>query len=132
MSDGFDFNRLVLIVAVLEKHAGLKLNSFDVFINVSGGFRINETAADLAVATAIASSLKEKPVSDRIGFIGEISLSGEIRPVSQCGRRVIEYKNSGFSTILLPECDIAKASAVGFEGEIIGVKTIQDAMSYLF
>ncbi|HNX25667.1 MAG TPA: DNA repair protein RadA, partial [Spirochaetota bacterium] len=80
LSDGFDMNRLIIICAVLEKHAGLKLSNFDVFINVSGGFNINETAGDLAVAAAIASSLKEKRVEDGAGFIGEVSLSGDIRP----------------------------------------------------
>ena len=70
---------LILITAVLEKHAGLKLNSFDVFINVSGGFQINDTAADLAVAVSIASSLKNAAVPRGFGFLGEISLSGEIR-----------------------------------------------------
>ena len=100
MADGLDLNRLILIIAVLEKHGGLKLSSFDVFINVSGGFRINETAADLAVAMAITSSLKDRHIPGEAGFLGEISLSGEIRPVSQCSKRVQEFKLSGFNKIL--------------------------------
>ncbi len=132
MSDGFDLNRLILLIAVLEKHAGLKLGSFDVFINVSGGFRINETSADLAVAMAIASSLKDKAVPERTGMIGEISLSGEIRPVSQCSRRILEFKNSGFDRILLSEGDKREAEVSGFEGEIIAVKNISEAIDIIY
>lgn len=132
MADGFDLNRLILIAAVLEKHAGLKLNSFDVFINVSGGFQINDTAADLAVALSIASSLKDKPIPQGFGFLGEISLSGEIRPVSLCARRIQEFKYSGFTTLILPDVEGAEAKAVGFEGNCIGVRTIQEALDKLF
>ena len=132
MADGFDLNRLILITAVLEKHAGLKLNSFDVFINVSGGFQINDTAADLAVAVSIASSLKNTAVPRGFGFLGEISLSGEIRPVSLCGRRVQEFKHSGFNTLVLPEAEIDEAQANGFTDTIVGIRTIQEAMDKLF
>jgi DNA repair protein RadA/Sms len=132
MADGFDLNRLILITAVLEKHAGLKLNSFDVFINVSGGFQINDTAADLAVAVSIASSLKNAAVPRGFGFLGEISLSGEIRPVSLCGRRVQEFKYSGFKTLFLPEAEIEEAKTNGFADTIVGIRTIQEAMDKLF
>ncbi|MCP4137847.1 MAG: DNA repair protein RadA [bacterium] len=132
MADGLDLNRLILINAVLEKHAGLKLNSFDVFINVSGGFRIDETAADLAVAMAITSSLKDKSIPPRMGFLGEISLSGEMRPVSQCSRRIQEFKHSGFKTIILSKSNEKEAKASGFEGEIIGVKHISEAVEQVF
>jgi DNA repair protein RadA/Sms len=132
MADGFDLNRLILITAVLEKHAGLKLNSFDVFINVSGGFQINDTAADLAVAVSIASSLKNSAVPHGFGFLGEISLSGEIRPVSLCGRRIQEFKYSGFNTLFLPEAEINEAKAIGFNDTVVGIRTIQEAMDRLF
>lgn len=132
MSDGFDINRLILISAVLEKHGGLKLNSFDVFINVAGGFQINETAADLAVAMSITSSLKEKPIPGDTGLLGEISLSGEIRPVSQCERRVKEFMHSGFKSLVIPINDIKGAKKAGFEGDIIGIKNIHEAIDHLF
>ncbi|OHD63777.1 MAG: DNA repair protein RadA [Spirochaetes bacterium RBG_13_51_14] len=132
MADGFDLNRLILITAVLEKHAGLKLNSFDVFINVSGGFQINDTAADLAVAVSIASSLTNKPVPHGYGFLGEISLSGEIRPVSLCGRRIQEFKVSGFSTLVIPDAETGEAAAAGFTGSVIGIRNIQNMMDNLF
>jgi DNA repair protein RadA/Sms len=132
MADGLDLNRLVLITAVLEKHAGQKLNSFDVFLNVSGGFRINDTAADLAVAMSVTSSLREQPVPDGTGLLGEISLSGEIRPVSQCSRRLMEFKHSGFNTVLISHSDMKDAEKSGFEGNLIGVKDIGEVIDRLF
>ena len=132
MADGFDQNRLVLIAAVLERHAGLKLSSFDVFINIAGGFRITETAADLAVAMAIASSMKDKTIPEGFGFLGEISLSGSLRPVPQCARRVKEFMHSGFKTLVLSEQDTAEARAAGFTGLIKGVQNIQQAVEIIF
>jgi len=132
MADGFDLNRLILITAVLEKHAGLKIAAFDVFINVSGGFQINDTAADLAVAVSIASSFRNRSVPHGVGLLGEISLSGEIRPVSLCGRRIQEFKHSGFNTLVLPEAEVSEAKAIGFDGTVIGVRTVQDAIDRVF
>jgi DNA repair protein RadA/Sms len=132
MADGFDLNRLILITAVLEKHAGLKLNTSDVFINVSGGFQINDTAADLAVAVSIASSLRNAAVPRGCGFLGEISLSGEIRPVSLCGRRIQEFKRSGFDRLILPKAEFEEAKSAGFGEGAAGVGTIQEALSRLF
>ncbi|HOO71385.1 MAG TPA: DNA repair protein RadA [Spirochaetota bacterium] len=132
MADGFDLNRLILLTAVLEKHAGLKLSSFDVFINIAGGFQINETAADLSVAMAIASSLKDVPIPEGIGFLGEISLSGTLRPVPQCARRLKEFMLSGFHTVLLPDQDAAEAGTGGFTGTIKGVRNIQQALECVF
>ncbi len=116
MSDGFDYNRIILITAVLEKHAALKLGTFDVFINVAGGFTINETSADLAVAAAIASSLRNMPVPSDTGFLGEISLSGEVRPVSQCRRRVQEFGRSGFKRIFVSMRDLRGSRAGRISG----------------
>lgn len=131
MSDGFDFNRLILLAAVLEKHGFLKLSTYDVFINVAGGFQINEPSADLAVAMSIVSSLKDKPIREGTGFLGEISLSGEIRPVSQCTRRVQEFDRSGFKRILLSKKDYPDASHA-FKGEITAISSIFDAIDYIF
>ena len=132
MADGFDINRLVLIIAVLEKHAGLKLSSFDVFLNISGGFHINETGADLAVAMAVGSSMKDISIAERTGFIGEISLSGEIRPVPQCSRRIHEFRHSGFTTLILSEQDLRESDSSSFDGTIHGIKHIRDAMDRVF
>ena len=132
MADGLDQNRLVLITAVLERHAGLKLSTFDVFINIAGGFRITETAADLAVAMAIASSMNDAVIPEGVGFLGEISLSGSLRPVPQCARRVKEFMHSGFKTLVLSEQDTAEAKAAGFEGSIKGVQNIHQAIKTVF
>lgn len=132
MADGFDVNRLIILAAVLEKHAGLKLSSFDVFINMSGGFKATEPAADLAVAAAIASSLRDEKLPAGVGLIGEIALSGEIRPVPQCGRRAQELKTSGFKRIICAANDAQDIKDAGFTGEITGVRTITDALNALF
>lgn len=128
MADGFDLNRLIIITAVLEKHAALKMSNFDVFLNVAGGFSINETASDLAVAVSIASSYKEKSVPEKTGFLGEIALSGEIRPVSQPQRRIQEFMRNNFYTIILSEKDAVEAKKAGFEGAVVSVRTIIQAL----
>ena len=109
----------------------MKLNSHDIFINLAGGFHINETSADLAVAMSIVSSLKDKPISRDTGFLGEISLSGEIRPVTQCERRVIEFSKSGFRKILLPAGD-SKSINKPANLDLIEVKNIYDAIDCIF
>ncbi len=131
MADGFDMNRLIILAAVLEKHAGLKLSSFDIFINLSSGFRITEPAADLAVAAAIASSLKDSPLPLGLGLMGEISLSGDLRPVPQCGRRAAEFRSSGFTKILCCEQDAEDIRAAGFTGEILAATTVSGALKIL-
>ena len=98
-ASGFDLNRLQLIVAVLQKHAGLKLDSSDVFVNVVGGFRLREPAADLAVALAIASSKTKIPLDSGLAAFGEIGLTGEIRKVSQSEKRAKEAEKMGFAKI---------------------------------
>ncbi len=99
-ASGFDLNRLQLIVAVLQKHAGIKLDSADVFANVVGGFRLREPAADLAVALAIASSKIRKPLPVDLAAFGEIGLTGEIRIVSQIEKRKKEAQKMGFAKVV--------------------------------
>ncbi len=132
MADGIDYNRLIILAAVLEKHAGLKLNSFDIFANVSGGFKISETAADLAIAVAIASSLKNVAVPSQYGFLGEISLSGEIRPINQIETRLKEFANADFSKLFIAAANEAAKLKHDFKGEIIAVKNISQVLSIVF
>lgn len=132
MSDGFDLNRLILLIAVLEKHASLKLSDFDVFLNIAGGYRITETAADLAVAMTIASSLQNKQIDHKTAFLAEISLSGELRPVPQCNQRINELIRAGFKTIIISKCDAQELKKPDFDGEIIGIGKISAAIKYLF
>ncbi len=101
-SDGIDYNRMYLLIAVLEKRMGLRLSNADVYLNVIGGLRLTETAADAAVALALYSAIKDKPVPDELIAFGEIGLSGEIRAVSGVDQRVSEAIRLGFTRIALP------------------------------
>ena len=100
--NGLDINRLLLIVAVLSRRMGIPLAEQDVFVNVVGGLRITEPAADLAVAVAIASSMRDYPVRADTGLIGEVGLSGELRMVGQMTARLREAANLGFKTAVVP------------------------------
>jgi DNA repair protein RadA/Sms len=102
-SDGVDFNRAVLLMAVSEKRAGLKLSAFDAYINVIGGLRLDEPGADLSVALAIASSYRDVPISDDLVAIGEIGLTGEIRSVSNLNQRLSEVARLGFKKCIIPK-----------------------------
>jgi DNA repair protein RadA/Sms len=101
-ADGFDFNRAVLLMAVGEKRAGLKLSAFDVYINVIGGLRLDEPGADLSVALAVASSYRDAPIADDLAAIGEIGLTGEIRSVSNMNQRLGEVARLGFKKCIIP------------------------------
>ena len=101
--DGFDLNRAALLLAVAEKRAGLKLSSFDAYINVIGGLNLDEPAADLAVALAVASSYRDQSVPDDLVAIGEVGLTGEIRSVSNMAQRLSEVARLGFKQCIIPQ-----------------------------
>ena len=101
-SDGFDFNRAALLLAVAEKRGGMKLNIFDAYINVIGGLKLDEPGADLSVALAVASSYMDKPIADDLVAIGELGLTGEIRNVSQLNQRLTEVARLGFKQCIIP------------------------------
>ena len=102
-ADGFDFNRAVLLLAVAEKRAGMKLGYFDAYINVIGGLRLDEPGADLPVALAVASSYREVPIADDLVAIGEIGLTGEVRSVSHMNQRLGEVSRLGFKKCIVPK-----------------------------
>ena len=102
-SDGFDFNRAVLLMAVAEKRAGLKLSAFDAYINVIGGLHLDEPGADLPVILAVASSYRDKPVDSDMVAIGEVGLTGEIRSVSHLNQRLSEVARLGFKHCIIPK-----------------------------
>ena len=102
-ANGIDFNRLLILVAVLTKRVGLKLGMQDIFVNVVGGMRISEPAADLGVAAAIASSLRGAPISEDCVMIGEVGLSGELRSVGQAEKRLMEAAKLGFKRCVVPQ-----------------------------
>ena len=101
-SDGFDFNRAALLLAVAEKRGGMKLSMFDTYINVIGGLRLDEPGADLPVVLAVASSYREQAIADDLVAIGEVGLTGEIRSVSQLGQRLAEVARLGFKKCIIP------------------------------
>lgn len=102
-ADGFDFNRAVLLMAVAEKRANMKLNIFDAYINVIGGLRLDEPGADLAVVLAVASSYRDQAIADDLVAIGEVGLTGEIRSVSHMNQRLAEVARLGFHKCLIPK-----------------------------
>ncbi|MEH2956479.1 DNA repair protein RadA [Candidatus Merdisoma sp. JLR.KK006] len=123
---GMDYNRVNLLLAVLEKRLNLRLSNSDVYVNIAGGIRINEPAIDLGVVLAVISSYKDRPIDERVLAFGEVGLSGEVRAVSQAGQRVQEAKKLGFTTIILPEVCREQIGAV--EGiRLCGVRTVADA-----
>jgi DNA repair protein RadA/Sms len=125
--NGVDFNRLLLITAVLAKRLGLKLGDQDVFVNVIGGLQVGEPAADLAIALAIASSALDRPALADCALIGEIGLSGELRAVSQLPQRLREARQLGFRRVIVPRA--MRAGDVKLEGlEVIQARSLRDAL----
>lgn len=102
MSNGFDYNRAAMLLAVLEKRGGLKVSQCDAYLNIIGGLTLEEPAADLAAVVAIASSYLDKPVPDHIAAIGEVGLSGEIRSISHLEQRLTEVHRLGFIQCMIP------------------------------
>lgn len=126
-ANGIDLNRLLLLVAVLSKRVGVRLGDQDVFVNVVGGMRISEPAADLAVATAIASGFRDVPVAADLAMIGEIGLSGELRSVAQLERRLIEAARLGFRRCLIPKTSMkVRAKTDGLE--VLQALTVNEAI----
>lgn len=128
-TSGFDYNRASLLLAVLEKRAGYFFGNLDVFINVIGGLQLDETATDLAVAMAVVSSLNDRAVEERMLFVGELGLGGEIRAVSHIGQRIKEAQRLGFTKIVIPKQNLKQLSQEnGDKIEIIGAAYIKDAI----
>lgn len=107
-ADGFDFNRAVLLLAVMEKRAGMKLNLFDAYLNVIGGLRLDEPGADLPVVLAVASSYRDQPIADDLVAIGEVGMTGEIRSVSHLSQRLGEAARLGFKRCMIPRSSSEK------------------------
>ena len=126
---GTDYNRVNLLMAVLEKRAGLQLAECDAYVNVAGGMRITEPALDLAVVTAILSSYKNKALDNRTTIFGEVGLTGEIRAVNMAEQRVAEAAKMGFEICILPQANKEHIKANGIK--LIGVKSIQEVLGLL-
>lgn len=130
VATGFDNRRLALLLAVLDKRAGLSFSQLDVFLNVVGGVRMQEPAGDLAVATALASSVYDRPLSAGSIYLGEVGLGGEVRPVSQSERRLAEAAKMGMTTAFMSHRAIPSRVPKGIKA--VGVKSISELFSRLF
>ena len=127
---GIDYNRVNLLMAVLEKRVGLPLSGYDAYVNIAGGIRMNEPAVDLGIIMAVASSYKNRPVSEDTIVFGEVGLSGEVRAVTMPEQRVVEAKKLGFKVCVVPEVSLKSIGKV--EGiEVIGVKSVNQTMNLL-
>jgi DNA repair protein RadA/Sms len=130
VATGYDGRRLALLLAVLDKRAGLSFGQLDVFLNVVGGVRLQEPAGDLAVAAALASSVYDRALAHEAVFIGEVGLGGEIRPVSQAERRLAEAANMGMTTAFMAERAVPTRVPKGLRA--VGVRTIADLFERVF
>lgn len=131
MSTGFDYSRMSLLIAVLEKRAGYYFSGADAYINVVGGLRLDEPAVDLAVAMALVSSLKDVPISETAVAFGEIGLAGEIRSVSHAQSRVNEAIRLGFKTVVVPYYNLKSIKNQDESVRVIGVKSVREAFNAL-
>jgi DNA repair protein RadA/Sms len=127
-AEGFDFNRLGLLIAVLEKRIGLHLEAEDVFVNVAGGIKVVDPVADLAVALAIASALRNQPLQPQSVAVGEVGLGAEVRSVSQLGLRLNEAEKLGFRRCLVPANNCKKISGAPAGIEIVPVSNLKEAL----
>jgi len=132
MSTGFDYNRMSMLLAVLEKRAGYFFNNMDAYVNVVGGLKLDEPAADLTVALALVSSLKDKAVDDKTIAFGEVGLAGEIRAVNNCEQRISEAKRLGFERCIIPFHNYKSiTNSLKSTFDIIPVRNIREAFSAL-
>ena len=126
---GFDYNRVNMLLAILERRLGLDFGMYDAYVNVVGGMRISEPAADLAVAAALVSSYRNRPVPKGVLCFGELGLTGEVRRVSAPERRILDGINLGFTKFIVPDSQLRLPQV---EAKIIRVKTLEQALQALF
>ena len=127
---GTDYNRVNLLMAVLEKKMGLHISDCDAYVNVAGGMKITEPGADLGIIMAIVSSFKNTPIDENTLVFGEIGLSGEVRAVSNAEQRVMEAEKLGFKRVVLPQSSL-KALSSKSKIELVGVETVEDALKII-
>ncbi len=132
-ASGMDYNRLNLLLAVLEKRLGLQMNRYDAYVNITGGMRVAEPALDLAVLTAIISSLRNIVVPEDTIVFGEVGLSGEVRAVPQAEERIREAEKLGFKRVILPAYNVKRLSGEGYspEAELLGVRNLTELVRLL-
>jgi DNA repair protein RadA/Sms len=131
MATGFDFNRLSIIIAVLEKRMGIYMGSLDVYLNIVGGFRLDEPAGDLPVAMALYSGIMDKEIDEELIAFGEIGLGGEIRSVSHIAQRIREAERMGFRKCVVPKQSLSAVSADDYDIEIIPASNLKQAFAVI-
>ena len=127
---GTDYNRVNLLMAVLEKRAGIQINDCDAYVNIAGGMKINEPALDLGIILSIVSSFKNRAIDSKTIVFGEVGLSGEVRAVSMAEQRVAEAKKLGFKVCIMPSASVENVKNCE-EMKIIGVRNIMEAIDYI-
>jgi len=130
MATGIDYNRVTLLIAVLEKRVGMQLHNYDAYVNVIGGIKLEEPACDLGTIIAIASSFRNIAVDSGTVFIGEVGLTGEVRAVGRVDTRVMEAMRIGFKRCVIPEANmktLKRIKGIG-EMEVCPVKTVEQAI----
>ena len=129
---GYDYNRMNLLIAVLEKRAGYFFGNLDVYVNIVGGIALRDTACDLAVCLSMVSSLLDRPVSDKLIAIGEVGLGGEVRSVPNLEQRLHEAERIGFERAVIPKHSLAHLNAADYPGmKLVGAAYIADAINAL-
>ena len=129
-ANGIDYNRLTLLMAVIEKKAGLNLANQDAYLNIVSGIKISEPAVDLGIVLAVASSFKNVSIKNDVAVFGEVGLTGEVRSVNFVDKRLKEVEKLGFKTCIIPESN-KKLLKEKYKLDIIGVKNINDAMQII-
>lgn len=130
MSSGIDLNRVILMIAVLEKRARVSLSNYDVYINVAGGLRIDETAVDLGLCAAIMTGKSDIQIPSDMIFIGEVGLGGELRSISRLEKRLAEAAKLGFRTAIVPALSL-RGVHIPSGINAVGVKTVREALNHL-
>lgn len=128
---GFDYNRLNLLLAVLEKRLGLYFSNLDTYLNIVGGMRVDEPAADLAVAMALVSGLRDIPIDENLIAFGEIGLSGELRSVPRANERVNEAARMGFKQCILPKACLKQITGAPVSMKLIGISRLSEAVAFI-
>jgi DNA repair protein RadA/Sms len=133
MATGIDYNRITLLMAVLEKRVGMQLSNFDAYVNVVGGLKLDEPACDLGIICAIASSFRNTSVDAGTVLIGEVGLTGEVRAVSQIDKRIMEAVRIGFTSCLIPSGNMKMVKQLKGIGsiKIKAVENVQQALELL-
>jgi DNA repair protein RadA/Sms len=128
-ANGLDYNRVCLIIAILEKRLGLKFSQCDIYLNVVGGLKLDEPSVDLALALALISSIKDIPVPQNVIAMGELGLAGECRAISDLQKRISESYRLGFTTIAIPQKSDRKKLKIPKDVSVIDVRSVFDALT---